>query len=66
MEQQTNEIIRINLTDLSLDEVNAILVALQELPGKICNPLSEKIRNQAQPQLPQPPQPPAEEQIKAE
>lgn len=41
------------LNELSLDEINAILVALQELPGKICNPLSAKIREQATAQLPQ-------------
>ena len=36
---------------LEINEINAILAALQELPGKICNPLSEKIKTQAQPQL---------------
>lgn len=37
--------------ELSLEEANSILLALQELPGKICNPLSDKIRNQAQAQI---------------
>lgn len=36
---------------LSLEEANFILAALQELPGKICNPLSEKIKSQAQAQI---------------
>jgi len=36
---------------LTKDEANVILVALQELPGKICNPLSEKLREQALEQL---------------
>jgi len=34
-----------------LNEANAILAALQELPGKICNPLSEKLKSQAQAQI---------------
>lgn len=45
--------IKITLSDLSIDEVNAILAGLQELPGKICNPMSQKIRQQAEGQLPQ-------------
>jgi hypothetical protein len=36
---------------LTLEEANVILAALQELPAKICNPLSEKIKNQAQEQI---------------
>ena len=53
--------IKINLSDLSVDEINAILAGLQELPAKICNPLSQKVRAQAEAQLPQPaPQPAAE------
>lgn len=42
--------IQFTLTDLNLAEVNAILVAIQELPAKICNPLDAKIRTQAQAQ----------------
>jgi len=42
--------LKINLT-LSVAEVNNILAGLQELPAKICNPLSQKIQQQAQPQL---------------
>lgn len=45
--------IKITLTDLSVDEVNFILAGLQELPGKICNPLSAKIKQQGEAQLPQ-------------
>lgn len=37
--------------DLTLDEVNVILVGLQEVAAKLSNPLSEKIRLQATPQL---------------
>ena len=44
--------IKITLSDLSIDEVNAILAGLQELPGKICNPMTQKIREQAEAQLP--------------
>lgn len=36
---------------LNLEEANAILAALQELPAKVCNPLSEKIKQQATAQL---------------
>lgn len=43
----------INLT-LTVDQVNHILAGLQELPAKICNPLSQIIHKQAQDQL-QPP-----------
>jgi len=46
--------IKFTLTDLSVDEVNAILASLQELPGKICNPLSQKIKGQAESQIPAP------------
>lgn len=44
--------IKFTLSDLSIDEVNAILAALQELPGKICNPITQKIRQQAEAQIP--------------
>ncbi len=51
------EAIKITLTDLSVDEVNFILAGLQELPGKICNPMSMKIKGQAESQLPKQEQP---------
>ena len=38
---------------LDLNEANAILAALQELPAKIANTITEKLRAQAQEQLPQ-------------
>ena len=38
---------------LSIDETNAILAALQELPAKICNPMTQKIKSQAEPQIKQ-------------
>ena len=39
-------------TDLSLEEANLILAGLQELPAKIANPLTQKLQQQAQSQLP--------------
>ena len=36
---------------LNLNEANAILAALQELPAKVANPISEKIKAQAQEQI---------------
>lgn len=43
--------IRLNLTNLTVDEVNAILAGLQEIPAKICNPLSNKIKMEAESQV---------------
>jgi hypothetical protein len=41
-----------NLTfEVTLNEANTILAALQELPGKVCNPLSQKITEQAKEQI---------------
>jgi hypothetical protein len=37
--------------ELNLEEANVILAALQEVPAKLCNPLSEKIKSQAQEQI---------------
>lgn len=39
---------------LTVDEINAILAVIQELPAKFANPLTEKIKLQAMKQLPQP------------
>ena len=36
---------------LTEQEANTVLIALQELPAKVCNPLTQKLRNQAQQQL---------------
>lgn len=36
---------------LTLEEVNLILAALQEAPAKLCNPLTEKLKTQAKPQI---------------
>jgi len=36
---------------LTIPEINAILAGLQEMPAKVANPLTEKIRNQATAQL---------------
>ena len=45
-----------NLTEvnfkLTIEEANQILAGLQELPAKICNPLTNKLVKQAQEQLP--------------
>jgi hypothetical protein len=37
--------------ELSLEEANVILAALQEVPAKLCNPISEKIKTQAESQI---------------
>jgi hypothetical protein len=39
---------------VSIEEANHILAGLQELPAKICNPLSVKLQAQAKEQLPEP------------
>jgi hypothetical protein len=36
---------------LTLEETNIILAALQEIPAKLCNPVSDKIKSQAQAQI---------------
>lgn len=36
---------------LTVNEINALLAGLQELPAKVCNPLSQKIQKEAQEQL---------------
>lgn len=33
---------------LNLNELNSVLLSLQELPAKTCNPLTQKITEQAQ------------------
>lgn len=43
--------IKLTLTNLSVQEVNAILAGLQELPAKVCNPLTQRIQQEAQQQL---------------
>lgn len=37
--------------ELTLEEANVILAALQEIPAKLCNPVSEKLKSQAQQQI---------------
>lgn len=37
--------------ELTLDELNAVLIGIQEIPAKIANPLDKKIRDQAQAQV---------------
>lgn len=44
--------IKFTLNDLSVEEINTILAALQEVPAKFSNPLSMKIRQQAEAQIP--------------
>jgi hypothetical protein len=38
---------------LTMQEANTVLAALQELPAKIANPLTQKITEQAKPQIEQ-------------
>jgi len=38
----------------TIQEANMLLMALQEMPAKVANPLTAKIQQQAQPQLPNP------------
>jgi hypothetical protein len=52
----------LTFTDLTIQEANAILAGLQELPAKVCNPLTQKLQQQAQQQL----QPPTETPAAAE
>lgn len=49
---------------ITIDEANAILAALQELPAKVANPLTAKLQQQAQPQLPKPEESPGLEVVK--
>ena len=37
---------------VTYEEANIILAGLQELPAKVCNPLTQKLQQQAQEQLP--------------
>ena len=37
--------------ELSLNEANMVLAGLQELPAKVCNPLSQKLQAQAKVQI---------------
>lgn len=48
------------LSELTVDEVNMILAGLQELPAKICNPLTAKLRGQAEAQIPKQDEQPVE------
>ena len=45
-----NENPDLNLT-LTLQEINQVLMTLQELPAKLCNPLTKKITDQANVQI---------------
>lgn len=38
--------------ELTEEEANVILTGLQELPAKLCNPLTKKLVDQAKAQLP--------------
>lgn len=46
--------VKFTFTDITMEEANAILEGLQELPAKICNPLTQKLQDQAKTQLPKP------------
>lgn len=45
--------IKITLTNLTVPDINAILAGLQELPAKVCNPLTQRIQKEAQQQVEQ-------------
>ena len=45
-----NENPDLNFT-LTMQEANVILAALQELPAKVANPLTQKMTEQAKPQI---------------
>jgi hypothetical protein len=45
-----NENIQLNFV-LTIQEANVILAALQELPAKLANPLTQKLTDQAKPQI---------------
>lgn len=36
---------------VTYEEANIIVAGLQELPAKVCNPLTQKLQEQAKPQL---------------
>jgi hypothetical protein len=55
MEPQKDFILALKLT---VEEANTILAALQEMPAKVSNPLSNKLIKQAQEQLPKEDAPP--------
>lgn len=39
--------------EFTIEETNTLLQGLQELPAKVCNPLTQVIQQQASVQLPQ-------------
>jgi hypothetical protein len=51
MTTKTNPDLKFILDDLDINEVNILLAGLQELPGKVCNPLTKKITEQAEKQI---------------
>ena len=50
--QFVNLMTTFTFSDITMDEANLILAALQELPAKVANPLTQKLQQQAQSQLP--------------
>jgi len=46
------EEIKLNF-ELTMDEANMILAAIQELPAKVANPLTQKLQLQGKAQLPE-------------
>ena len=48
---QNPEDLKFTLDDLNINEVNIILAGLQELPAKVCNPLTKKLTEQAEQQI---------------
>lgn len=50
MTQEAQQTINLDFT-FDLNEANAILAALQELPAKIANPITAKLKEQAEVQI---------------
>lgn len=51
MTTKTTPDLKFTLDDLDINEVNILLAGLQELPGKVCNPLTKKLTEQAEQQI---------------
>jgi hypothetical protein len=50
MTQETQQVVNLNFT-FDINEANAILAALQELPAKVANPITAKLKEQAEVQI---------------
>lgn len=50
MTQEAQQTVNLNFT-FDINEANAILAALQELPAKVANPITAKLKEQAETQI---------------